>query len=281
MNELDYFRQVKRLREELIDIRRQIVVPDAEKVAWADLISLAMARPGLRGLWCASVYDGTNNPILKELVGRTNRDLQAALLANRVSTQVLGMTPTILFASAQSGNIRCASLAELNITGDNETDGNPSSGVRGITFGGWFQPRTEGTLLDQTYIGKYNTTGNQRSYQIRKNSSNAVGAFFSGDGTAFNQTPDLPVVNDVWHHIEGRWIPGDSVAIFVNGVKAFTDRVADFIFASTADFVVGARNNGTANYADMYAAIWYVYAQSHSDDMIRAYYHHTRALFGV
>jgi hypothetical protein len=252
--------------------------------AWGNLVSSYQTLPGLRGLWSASVYDGTNIPILKEMVGRTNRDLTTAASANRVAMSYEGFIPRAGFATAQSRYISCASLAELNVRGLSDSDGNPGAAFVGLTFGGWFQPLVAGEGVDQTYIGKYNTTGNQRSYQIRKSSSsNTLSAFISSDGIATTQSPESAAVTfDNWHFIIGRFVPSTSLDIFLNNTKSSnTTSIPASIFASTADFVVGARNNGGANFADMRAAIWFVCAQQLSDDIINGLWHQGRKLFGV
>jgi hypothetical protein len=240
--------------------------------AWGNLVSTYLNLPGLRALWPMSSSNESGNIFDISGQGRT-------LTRSVVTNQYLGIVPTTFYIASGSRYLSRADEAGLRITGA-ETD--KSTTVQGLTLGGWFRPMIAGDGLLQYYSGKYNSTGNQRSYALAKSTANELVFIISGDGIA-TVSVRLPMIDwDVWHFFVGRFIPSTSLDVFVNGTwLSDTTSIPASIFASTANYNIGAVNNGTASFANMYASIQFLSAMQLSDDIISGLWHQGRKLFGV
>jgi hypothetical protein len=105
----------------------------------------------------------------------------------------------------------------------------------------------------ETFFSKYNTTGNDRSWQIEVRGAfgNAIRVTLSSDGSA--QQPidaTTTITAGTWYHI-GFVYNGSTIKIYVNGVEENSVSYSSGIHnSSTADVIIGGLNQGGANLFD-------------------------------
>lgn len=150
-------------------------------------------------------------------------------------------------SSSQYASIADASQTGLDITGT-------------ITIEAWINleqlPSTAGTGFQ--ICSKFNTTGNQRSFQFLVDTANKLAWDFSEDGTGTDlsqYTMDETFTSTAtWIHIAVTCTPSTNTVVFYKNavVKANTASVqnAIAIFNSTAAFAVGARVGAPDSYFD-------------------------------
>ncbi len=137
-------------------------------------------------------------------------------------------------SSSQYASISDASQTGLDLTGD-------------FTVEAWIRPES---FSDSQYIvGKYTTSGNQRSYLVYRNlGSGTLNLVTSGDGSTIN---DLGVsfnfINGIWYHIAITHSSG-TATFYVNGRSIGTQTGYSNPYNSSADFTIGQANGG--NYFD-------------------------------
>lgn len=95
-------------------------------------------------------------------------------------------------------------------------------------------------------LGKWTTTGNQRSYALNLATSNFVQFGVSSDGTfqAGNFAIDTtgPTSQDVWVDFTGRFIPSTSVSAWIGSTKEveLTSSIAASIYSGSSSLWIGS-----------------------------------------
>lgn len=231
-----------------------------------------MALPGLVGFWpMSSVQRSTGNAYDLSGQGRT-----LTYTGNPVFTYYNGLVPYIIF-DGTGDYLSRTDETDLDITG---TETIFTSGAAGLTMGGWFWIDTTGT--EMAFMGKYTTTGNQRSYILYKSTGGTVDAIVSSDGSTSTITTGSAVTIDTWYFAVVRFIPSTSVDIFVNATKSTnTTSIPASIFNSTAPFQIGALNAGGADLLSGQASLCFLCANALGDDLISSLFQSSRVLFGV
>ena len=155
-----------------------------------------------------------------------------------------------------------------------------------VTVGGWFWTDTlaYGTT-DRGFIGKWNATGDQRSYLVLFNdSSNKAEFSVSRLGTnATVTTISGPVlVASTWYFIVGRFTPSTNVEIYVNGTWYSGGSGPASIYDCSGDFNIGAFDNGTATTVlNGRANLLLATPAALSNSAVTRLYQRTRGLRGV
>ncbi len=117
-----------------------------------------------------------------------------------------------------------------------------------LTLTAWINITSTGT---RTVISKWNTTGNQRAYQLVISGGN-LQFLVSPDGTNNNGVTTAgttTLVTGKWYHVAAVYIPSTSVTLYVNGVvdAVNTTSIPASAFNSTADAELGAITSGGQN----------------------------------
>ncbi len=121
--------------------------------------------------------------------------------------------------------------------------------IQGLTIGGWFNVTSTPTSSNGL-ISKDGATPD-RGYGLVWVLDNTVRFHMSGNGAAiFTATSAVSTINE-WHFLAGRFIPGQEVAVFVDGSKIVNNTaIPASIFGVTQNFEVGrfaALNGSVAN----------------------------------
>jgi hypothetical protein len=107
------------------------------------------------------------------------------------------------------------------------------------------------TVGDQTIIGKWTESGNQREWRIRKNAFNGLDFFYSSNGTnsANVATGTGIITTGVWYFLEA-WhsATANEVNIAYQGGSPTTLSYSSGVFDSTAVFEIGSKNAGGAEF---------------------------------
>jgi len=198
---------------------------------------------GLRGFWPMSPIDSSGNVI--DLSGQSRTLTNTGQAVGGVITNYLA---PYMYFDGTNDYLSRTSEAGLNILG---TETYMGSSFRGLTFGGWYS-FSNGTLPpanDKGLIGKYFTTGNQRSYLLRiPTPTSTAQCTISVDGTATTSvTSSRTLAEQTRYFIVGRFDPSTSLDIFVSGTwDTNVAAIPASIFSSTANLNIGAFNNGSA-----------------------------------
>lgn len=241
--------------------------------AWSRAISLFQMLVGLRGVWPMSSVDNTGAVYDLSGQGRTLSYNGNPIFA------FTGLYPSISMDGAGDYLSR-ADEAGLDITG---TESVIWSNQRGLTLGGWFNFNTLAPGATIGLIGKWNGTGNQRSYQMFfDDATNSIYLDVSTDGTAVVDCQGDVVAVSQWYFLVGRFTPSTELAVFVNGSKQTnTVGIPASIYSGTANFNIGAYANGGSGQLNGFASICFLCASALSDTIIKSLYHFTRPLFGI
>lgn len=152
-----------------------------------------------------------------------------------------------------------------------------------LTLGGIF--RLDRSASSQGILGKYNATGNQRSYLLVEQST-ALQFYVSSNGTALTGLSSSVSYTGIggagsWAFMVGRYTPSTEVAIFVNGTwTRNTTSIPASIFNSTANFQA-ASYGGAANFLDGAACFLFLSATAVSDTIIDRLWQKSRPFFSL
>jgi len=224
---------------------------------------LHMQLPQLRGYWPFSSVDERGD--LTDMSGQ-GRVLHNT---NTVAFGVYNLFPYADYVPANSEYFTRLDEEGTSITG-------------ALTIGGWFWLDTLASGANQVLIGKFNTVGNMRAYQLYMvDASNRFAFIISGDGAATTAVTHVPVaVISTWYHIVGRFVPGAELSIFVDGVETLEwALIPAAIYDSTAAFTIGARDPGI-EYLDGRSAQCFLCADDLDDVIIKTIFEQTRANYG-
>lgn len=241
--------------------------------AWKSACSAFLALPGLHGFWPMSSLGSAGAAVDISGQGRE-------LSYNGNPTYNYDGLMAYIDLDGTGDYLDINDSVALSITG---TETYIDSAVRGLTFGCWTQ--TSVATTEQSIFGKWNSVGDNRSYNLKTSAADRFQLQITNLGTL----ADIDAVNDSvdydtgeWYFIVGRFDPSTAIYIDVNGRN--TSNVAGIpasIFDSTADLVVGARNNGSADLYTGYVSCAFLCASFLSDAIVGALFEQTRAAFGV
>lgn len=255
--------QVARLESQL---RRQ---------AAADPIGEVLRVPGLVGAWTAVLDRST--PLLTDISGN-GMHLSFAGDAHIAVDAGLPLLP--YFALDGTGDyLSRADEAKLDILG---TEARIASALRGLTFAAWVR-FTNAASANEVVGGKWDTTGNQRSWLLFRDSSGNLVGNVSSAGAATNAaaTGASTLAAGTWYHIGIVFSPSTYVRVYLNGVMDGEDNtsVPSSLFNSSASFALGMSGAGSNLNNGRIALPWL--AASAKDDMVKRHFSMTRALAGV
>lgn len=146
----------------------------------------------------------------------------------------------------ESGSSQSASIADGSQTGL-DLSGN-------FTIEFWI--KMESSAATQRPISKYNTTGNQRAWQVEIQSNNKFGISVSSDGSTTAgqflefETTSSTIPDNIWTHVAITFtIATETCLIYINGIPVAVSLVAGSglgasLHNSTADVIVSGRNDG-------------------------------------
>jgi hypothetical protein len=153
----------------------------------------------------------------------------------------------------------------------------PWIGTNGLSCWGWFYP--EETSTAEQLLGKWTVAGS-RSYRLLIDASDQFQFQVSDDGTNSDTATSAAVTVPGWYFVMGRFDPGATVEIIVNGTEVTQATARAAAFNSAADFAIGASGTGGAPYEGR-VSLGGVSAAYLSDDLYNLMYQQTRALYGV
>ena len=174
-----------------------------------------------------------------------------------------------------------ADEAGLRILG---TETYVASAVRGLTMGGWFWLDTvPGAAVNAGLMGKYLSTGNQRSYLLYANNSLAKSVISSNGSATTTVSSTVTLAAAGWYYLVARYRPSTELAIFVGaaGVVTKTANVTSIpasLFNSTAPFEIGRFDSAVM---DGRTSRDWLCAAALSDAQIEALYQTERAILGI
>jgi hypothetical protein len=153
-----------------------------------------------------------------------------------------------------------------------------------FSIGGWFRFDNPTIAANEFLIAKWLTTGDQRSYVLLRNTSEQLQLSISTAGTSgtqVNLTSDVLIADTHWHFLAGVLDPSTSWSVIVDGEpKTSTSSVPGNPFNNTSDFTIGASHGG-GSYLDGDGTLCFLSGATLTIDVLLAYYHLTRAAFGV
>jgi hypothetical protein len=264
------------IAEELDGLRNRIAALEPLEQPLPSAVAPFLLLPGLRGFWPMSAFDSSGNA--QDQSGHAHH---LTYNGNPVYVGV-GLIPYIRL-DGTGDYLSRADEADLDITG---TEGYVSAISRGLTLGGWFQFVNAAGVGNDELISKYNTTGDQRSYRLFRQSGGGSPLAFSvsSDGTAatlVTATGGAPSAVDTWYFLAARLDPSTSMSVWVNGTR--TDTVVGIpasIHSGSAQFYIG-ETQAPSNPLNGRASLCFLCAAALSDTTVASIFNATRALFGV
>lgn len=245
--------------------------------AYGSYISMLANLPMCRGVWSmANVASGGNVSDVSGL-GKT-----LTYNGNGQYSYVDNVWPYYIPRIALDGTgdyLSRASEADNQITG---AETYVASELNGLTMFLWILRGAYGT--DQSLMGKWNTTGNQRAYILNFLPADTPQFVISVDGTNIDTIVSSEALSAgstyFWNFIAARFEPSNEIAIWVNDTKdTDTSGIAASIFAtSTAELQIGARNAGTVLFSGLISCAA-LYAGLVPDDVIDNIYALGRELY--
>lgn len=196
----------------------------------ASLVGTFQQIPALRGYWPFTSRDESGNVYDLSGQGRTLTNNSAAAFGlEGVVSYGIGDGSADYFSRADE--------AGLSITG-------------ALSLVGWARS-DDAPAGNETLAGKWNTTGNQRSYVVRLTSTPDIRALVSSNGTAETSVTSTVAYAAVTHFMYALvYTPSTSLTLYVssNGLMVPTTNTTSIpasIFDSTAAFAIGANGAGT------------------------------------
>jgi len=241
-------------------------------------ISEFLSLIGLRGFWPMGPMNET--PLTLD-ISSNSRNLTKAGAGASVSydDNVAKFIPYSNFYASQF--LYRNDEAGLDITG---TETSVHSSMRGLTIGCWVRIPSTAPAADTGIIGKYYTTGNQKSYLLyRRYSTNKYNFVISNDGTTGVQIESSLTLSEAggWSFIVGKFDPITEVSIFHNGYwYKNTTSIPSSIFVSTARLEIGSFNNGlTSTTWTHNGALYFLTASALTSLQIEHLYAITKPMF--
>lgn len=252
--------------DELIEILEGDLLSRNDKInRWGNAISSFQNIPGLVGFWpMSSVQRSTGNAFDLTSQGRT-----LTYNGNPTYNIYNDFMPYIDFDGTGDFLSR-ADETDLDIIG---TETIYTSGVRGLTLGGWFWLDALGT--NEGLIGKW------EPYAIQKLAAGDEIRMLIDNGVS-NQNASLIVPGaGQWMFVIGTWVPSTSITIFINGSTATNTTAIHASISNTANaFHIGQLSAGV-QLMNGRAALCFLSANSISDSLVNALFQQSRILFRV
>lgn len=176
-----------------------------------------------------------------------------------------------------------ADEADLDITG---TETYVAAAAQGLTLGGWFQVDNFQASGAAGFMSKWDDSGgvDERSYLLRVATAGPTLEWIvstNGIASVGLASSVVPVL-DSWYFIVGRFVPGTSADIYVNGIKTTRDAgIPGSIHSGTADFMIGSYVSAASRDLDGFVSCCFLCAAACSDNQIQRLYAVTKSLFGV
>lgn len=272
--------KLKRLEAEVDELKRREVADPLHR-AFSNAFSAYLSLHVLRGFW-AMTYD--ENLDIIDYSGQ-GRNLTRVRVTVNQTTNISPLVPYATFAGG-TGTERYLyrnDEAGFDLTGAAELIG--VTAQRGITLGTWVRVGELPGTVNKGIIGKYETSGDQRSYMLYTTGTDLFRMGVSSAGTSMDNTVTAGSAFEVsrWYFLVGRWIPSTSVSLWVNDVKVEnTSSVTSSVYSSTARLEIGSYAGGSTTTTWSHNQQFpFLCAAALSDDVINALFHNTRALFGV
>ena len=236
-----------------------------------NVLASYMALPGLVGFWpMSSIQRSTGNAYDLSGQGRT-----LTYNGNPAYTYDNGLVPYIAF-DGTGDYLSRADETDLDITGAETIY---TTGAAGLTMGGWFW--LDSTASEWGLIGKWNGTGNQRSYVLTSSATPRL--YVSGNGsTQISVDSSVTVSTGTWYFMVARFIASTSIDIYINSTKTTnTASIPASLFVSTATFEISGYSAGTAVLLPGRATLCFLCANALGDDLISSLFQSSRVLLSV
>ena len=230
--------------------------------AWSRAVSALLLLPQIRGVWSMASVDNLGASYDASGQGRT--------LTN-ISSLEYGVYNGLVPYAIHNGigdYLERPDEAGLDIT-------------TALTMGGWVWVDSGGGFSRRSVIGKWNTLGNQRSYNLFVTSGSGLVEFFiCTDGTAGGEisftSGSTLAVRDGWNFLVARYTPLLAMDMFINGERVtLTTGIPATIFNSTAAFAIG----GLTGFLGGRTSLMFLSATALSNAAIQLYYQITRRVF--
>ena len=242
-----------------------------------EFISPFLALPLLRGFWPMSSTWNAGGSVDLSVQGRS-------LTYNGNPTYNCdGLVPYIDL-DGTGDFLNRADEPALDILG---TEAWVAAAAQGLTIGCWTQTSVAATA--QSIFGKWNTVGDNRSYELVTTAADRFQFQITNLGTladvdAITDSVDYDV--DEWYFIVGRFEPnaagGAAIYIDVNGrTTTLAAGIPASLFNSNADLVIGASDNGAADLYTGYVSLAFLCASCLSIDISNSLFQQTRGAFGI
>ncbi len=207
----------------------------------------------------ASTYPATASlPQSGSIVSRWRLDEASGNRADMVGSNTLTDNNTVTAGSAYTGSIytydNCALFTRANTESLSITDGSQSgldlSGS--FTISAWVKFVSSNN--DHCIAGKWQETGNQRSYLFHGSANSPFGLNISNDGTTNATKFDFwngttTPINGVWYHVVAVYVASTGAKIYINGVDDAATRSSgqaqSTVFNGTAEFALGIQSIGS------------------------------------
>lgn len=230
-------------------------------INYGDIIGTAMGFVYLRGFWPLNSAFETGNWVDYSGQGRhlsVGVQPAATVQASNLITYTFNGTTHYMYRADEAG---------LDIGSS-------------ITLGCWLKVISE-SGAQSGIIGKWNTSGNQRSYGILENAGGGIDFLLSSNGTAEFGFTGIDSQVGKWVFTAMRCVGNTEFSIFRNDVsQATTTSVPTSFFNSTAQFEVG-RANQAGTYSNIQIALPFLCYGYNGVASLYPWYHLTRPLFGV
>ncbi len=259
-------------KQENLDRRIRNLEALGDGVFIGNVLASYMALPGLVGFWpMSSVQRSTGNAY--DLSGQA-RTLSYA--GNPAYTYYNGLVPYIDL-DGTGDYLGRNDETDLDILG---TETIYTTGAAGLTQVGWFRPDTLAPGIALALMAK-SDNNTQKSWDMFEATTGTITARISDDGTAITSVVSAVLTNTDWVFVCMRYIPSDSLSIFVNNIAVTnTTSIPAAIFNSTSAFTIGAFSGG-GNAFFGHATLCALCANALGDDLISSLYQSSRVLFGV
>ena len=205
----------------LNDMEKQYYVNGTPGGASDEFFSDVMFLSGFEGT------DGSTTVIDESSVGRT----LTAQASAQIDTDQFKFGSSSLFVNDSADRVTAASAADLQI------------GSSDFTLEGFFRYSLT-PLAFKLLIGKYQNSGNQKSYGIFEFAGDLLFYMSSTGGNTILKlsTAFVPVIG-TWYHLAVDF-DGTTYRMYIDGVLGDTTTTKTTAFASTSAFVIGAQSDG-------------------------------------
>lgn len=165
-----------------------------------------------------------------------------------------------------------ADETDLDILG---TETHNASGVRGLTFGGWFRPQVTGAL--QNVIGKSNDFNGPFLLAQDASDNSLFRVRNSADAANFQVIiTDAFINTNVWSFHACRYIPSTELKLWENtNTNTNTTSIPASLLNGTDNFTIGALGGGSSPW-DGDASLCFLSANALSDAYINALFQQSR-----